>query len=134
MEWWMYLSIVTSVAATAGLITLIFKIGKWVGVYESPQKTFDKFIEKVEQQISEMRNEFREDIKELRDQIFSTKKTVPGSPIQLTDFGREMSKTLDTDNWAEGVAREIPPNVRKMEPHEVQEYAYKSVDTFLGKD
>ena len=111
-EWWVMPSIVAAVVAAAALI---FKIGRWVGSVDSDRDKFRAFMEEV-----------RSDIKEILGRL----PPVPvagGSPIQLTDLGRDISKTLQARAWAERTAAMLGERVKGKSPYEVQGICYDYV-------
>lgn len=123
MEWWMYLSVFTSLGAIIGFAVIIFKAGKWVGVINATRESFEKFTDKIDQAVMEIQKEFREDIRELRKEILLAKEVAPSSPLRLTDLGTAMSETIGGKRWAIEIAEKIGDEMKDGAPYDIQEFS-----------
>lgn len=111
-EWWVIPSIIAAAIAVAALV---FKIGRWVGSIDSDRDKFRAFMQEV-----------RDDIKKILGRL----PPVPvagGSPIQLTDLGRDISKKLQAREWAEKTAAVLGERVKGKPPYEIQDICYDYV-------
>ena len=108
-SWWVIPSIIVSALAVGALI---FRVGKWVGSVESDRKDFREFIKEV-----------RDDIKEILGRL-PPSSVARGSPLQLTDLGRSISETLSAREWAEKTASAIADRAQDKQPYEIQEFCF----------
>ena len=57
-----------------------------------------------------------------------------GSPLGLSDFGRQIADRLDVEVWAAGLAPAIAAEVKGKRPFEVDEFCQTYVQHRLHKD
>ena len=92
MEKYIFLAIGAAVAVVGLLITaagLIFKSGKWKGEVDSDRRAFKEFMNNIEKKI--------EDILE---RLPPRKVVTQASPLQLTDFGKEIAEEIEAEKVA----------------------------------
>ena len=111
-EWWVIPSIIVAVVTIGALI---FKFGKWVGSVDSDRQDFREFIKEV-----------RDDIKEILGRLPPTS-VAGGSPLQLTNLGENISKTLGAREWAEKIAVKLSERVEGKQPYEIQNICFDYV-------
>lgn len=122
MEKHIFLAIGASVAVVGLLITaagLIFKSGKWKGEVDSDRKAFKEFMDKIEQKIEEV-----------LERLPSRRVVTPASPLQLTDFGKEIAEEIEAEKWAEGIVTRLTKEVKGKGPYDIQQYCFEYVGTF----
>ena len=108
-SWWVIPSIIVSALAVGALI---FRVGKRVGSVEPDRKDFREFIKEV-----------RDDIKEILGRL-PPSSVARGSPLPLTDLGRRISETLSAREWAEETASAIADRAQDKQPYEIQEFCF----------
>ena len=105
MEWWWIVPLIVGG-------TIIFGAGQWVGHVNSDRKNFREFMTEVRNDIKELlRRSPPSPIKE-------------GSPLTLSDLGKEISETLHTHEWAEDVATTFSERIKGKEPYQVHEMCF----------
>ncbi len=79
--------------------------------------------------------EIRADIKNILLRLPPTPVPVEsGSPLQLTDFGREMAKSMDASSWAEDLAPSLQGDLAGKRAFEVDEFSRKYVHEKMRHD
>ena len=68
--------------------------------------------------------EIRDDFKTILGRLPPVSVTA-SSPLQLTDFGKSISKEIDAKEWAEELASGLVEQVRGSQRYEIQEFAKK---------
>ena len=76
--------------------------------------------------------EIREDIKKIL--LIIRTPVASGSPLQLTDFGEQISSKLEARNWAEILAPTLREEVEGKQPFEIDEFSNSYVEKKLDKD
>lgn len=122
-EWWWIIGLVGVIVPLIGIliavIGIFFRVGRWVGDVNTDRKNFRDFMTEVRKDITEV----REDIKK----ILRRSPPAPveeGSPLTLSDLGKEISETLHTHEWAEDVATTFSERVKGKEPYQVHEMCF----------
>ncbi len=113
MNVWIFGAVLTiSISILIAFITFVFKHGVWKGEVDSDRSNFREFM-----------NEIRRDIKEIRDRLTGgiPPAVEPGSPLQLTEYGEKLAKSLDAEQWAEKESAGLLPKVQGKDAYEVQE-------------
>ena len=87
---------------------VIFAIGRWVGAVNHDRKSFDAFMKEV-----------RDDIKEILTRLSPPPPVASLSPVQLTDFGKKISATVNASKWAEEQAPDLVEAASGKEEFEV---------------
>lgn len=111
------------VIAVLAVCTVLVKIGMWVGGVNSDRRTFDSFIDEVKTDIKEIKN----NITRIIIQLAQRPAFVAGSPLQLTDFGEEISSDIEAKKWAEKLAPYVKKEIEAEDSpvdtdYDVQEY------------
>ncbi len=84
MEGWMIgVAAGGGLSIIGGVVVGAFRFGGWVGRVDSDRTAFKEFM-----------TEMRRDIAEILLRLSPTPTATAASPIQLTDFGREISREL----------------------------------------
>ena len=110
-----------SVIVVLTIFGLIWKVGQWMGGMNEHVGTVKDFMQKI-----------RNDIK----QIFVRLPPVSvasGSPVVLTDFGREISNHIDAETWASHTAPDLLGNVRGNKDFETDAYCELYVSEHLDE-
>ena len=102
-------------------------MGLWMGNVNPDRSLFKSFMEEI-----------REDIKEIRKNILDIFKRLPPapvitqSPMHLSDFGKEIAKQINAEEWAGQLAPALKKRAEGKQPYEIQElcsnYVQKEVD------
>ena len=101
--WWVGFGIVIA------LVTIIVKISRWTAKVDGRLTDFEKKIEDLSSVVKDGLAEVRKDIKDL----FHNQRTAvqSNSPVELTEFGEEISATVPAKAW---VAIHAPGLVTKV--------------------
>ena len=110
MAWWQML--IVGLAAGGG----IFAAGKWVGAVNSERESFRAFMKEV-----------REKLDKIFERLPPPQTVESGSPLRLTEFGKEISRQLDVKNWAQNEAMFQLERVEGKEPYEVHDFCMAHV-------
>lgn len=115
MAWWeiMFSAIggLTAIAAAGIAIgALVYKHGKWVGAVNSDRDSFKAFMQDVSKKLDK-----------IFERLPPPPTVVPGSPLQLTEFGTEISGKLGAKDWALKQAMALSDKVEGKEPYEVDD-------------
>lgn len=122
MEKYIFLAVGAAVAVVGLLITaagLIFKSGKWKGEVDSDRKAFKEFMNEIEKKI--------EDVLE---RLPPRKVVTQASPLQLTDFGKEIAEEIEAEKWAEEIVMHLTKEVKGKSPYNIQQYCFEYVRNF----
>ena len=107
----------TLIAEIVALVVLVGSIGIWVGHVNADRSTFKKFIDKMDTAIEKIQKELTKIAGSLPPTTITD-----GSPVQLTDLGKQVSEELDLKNWATLTAEELKDQVIDKEAFEIQEF------------
>lgn len=99
-----------------GLVALVFGIGRWVGNVNSDRKSFKEFM-----------NEVRDDIKKILDRLPPPLPVTAGSPLTLTDLGRQISQRLSAGALADDLVPVLRERTKGKDPYEIQELCFAYV-------
>lgn len=103
------------ILAALAVGTVFYKTITWIANVNSDREKFHEFMKEV-----------RDDIKKILGRLHSASVS-SGSPIQLTDLGKEISTKLGAHEWAEKAAVELGERVKGKQPYEVQEISFNYV-------
>ena len=92
------------------LITGMIKFSRWTGRTDEKFKTVEGFMDEV-----------RADIKKIFERL-KPPVAAGQSPIELTEYGEELSKKLRARDWARLVVPTILKDVPGKEPFQIHEY------------
>lgn len=102
--------------------------------FSENQGKFSEVMQQLGKDMQELRKEVRKDMKELRKDIKDIFKQLPppkplqpGSPLKLSDYGKELSETVKAKAWAERTAETLLENVKDKDAYQVQEYSFNYV-------
>ena len=119
MTGWELVGIFGSFAA-AFVAIFIFVFNKvadkseWKGKVDSDRTAFKKFMEEFRTDISEIRADIKEICRVLPRRATST-------PLQLTEWGKEISEAINGKAWATELALNIASRFEGKSPYEIQE-------------
>ncbi|MCY4096198.1 MAG: hypothetical protein OXG05_13850 [Gammaproteobacteria bacterium] len=100
-----------------GTIAFIFKIGEWKGLVDSDRSAFRDFM-----------SEIRQKVDDIWKGLGGSPVTESASPIQLTDFGRVISKEIEATKWAAETVPLLRDRLADKTRYEIQEYCDKYVN------
>ncbi len=86
------------------------RVARWTGKVDTDRTTFRASIAEI-----------REDVKLLLRSLRS--EMSPGSPLRLTDLGREMSEMIGGKEWGMTIAASVDYQAEGKEPYEIQEFS-----------
>ena len=96
--------------------------GRWESTVDQNQKNFDKFKDKISEDLRKLREEFvtfRSRVSEalrMRDPLLGEK-----SPLTLTKLGKKVAKVIKAEEEAEKYLDELRARAGSKEPYDVQE-------------
>lgn len=109
--------VITAIVGVVFLVIATGKIGhrisKWSGSVDTDRENFKKFIQEV-----------KSDIKELFSRL-PPPVIKSGSPLVLTDFGKEISKLAAGSKWATKTAIKFLDQIEGKKPYQVQKFAFE---------
>ena len=118
-EWLNTPAIVIAILAILGLG---WKAAYWASGVDKDRSALKENAEKDRSSFKDVVKEIRDDIKKILGRLPPVPVTA-SSPLQLTDFGKSISKEIDAKEWAEKLASELVERVRGNQPYEIQEFA-----------
>ena len=122
MEWYHWIGALGAVAIISVAVgTALFKFARWTG-------SIDKDLESLKRSMKEV----RDDIKDILSRLSSPPVT-SDSPLRLTDFGEEISKSIGAQPWAERLAPSLMHEVCGKEPFEIDRFCIDYVEN-LGPE
>ena len=145
-EWVAPVGIPTAIVAliTAGVWAgkVIERLGNLKGTADADRKVFQKTADddrksfqeaatEDRKRIRQVLDEIRDDIKRIFLRIGRTEAT-GGSPLRLTDYGRELLTGIDGKGWAIRLATTLEERVVGMEAYEIQDFCYGYVANDLN--
>ena len=119
--WW----VVVGLTVTIGYA--IIRFTRWTSRVDTRLDTLTDMIQKG-------LDEVREDIKRILERQGPRDTVEARSPIQLTEFGREISSTSSVNNWARTHAPSLQANVAGKEEFEVFDICVSYVDGLFETD
>lgn len=128
LVWIGIVTVIVGIVSTAVIaITLLIKIfksligiGEWKGGVNVKIKDFEKYIEKVDNFMDEMRKKFDDILERTRATTVQN-----ASPKKLTELGQSVSEIIDASNWAEERANELTDEVAGMSAYDIQSHAFQ---------
>ena len=97
---------------------------KWKGEVDADRKSFKKFMERIGRDISALRDELRTYFLEERRPLIR-----PGSPLELTEYGKEISKELSGETWASTISGSVTDKLRDSDAYEIQQFCFGFVES-----
>ena len=103
---------IVAVAVALAIVFCVWRLIAWVSNINSDWKSFNRLTEKFPIELKELRQEVRDEFKEVRIEIKDVREDIKKlltflsppaagqSPVQLTDFGRTISKDASATEWA----------------------------------
>ena len=117
MEWYHWIGALGAVAIISVAVgTASFKFARWTGSVDKDRENFKSFMKEV-----------RDDIKDILSRL-SPPPVTRGSPLRLTDFGEEISKSIEAQQWAEKIAPSLMHKVGGKEPFEIDRFCIDYVE------
>lgn len=116
----------TGVLATWGTLGLKIRErweakAEWKGAVDSDRKSFKDFMKEIRKDITALRDEFRT--------YFGGKPLItPGSPLQLTGYGKKLSEELDGKKWAAEIATGLTDQLGGADAYEIQQFSFNHVE------
>ena len=122
------------IAALIGLTVALFGAiaagYRWSGRVDGDLKTLNKFVTEMREQfMPEIRGKFEELLKTLPRSAFA-----PGSPLRLTDLGRQVAECLESREWASRVGGELKLQAERLEPYQIDDLARQYIEKNVNAD
>ena len=113
-----------AVGLAAGALLAVFGVGRWVQKINQGEADFRKFVEEI-----------RGEIKEILRRLPPTPTGVaPGSPLQLTAYGKKMAAVMDADAWAEALVPTLREDLGDASAAEVDMFSRQYVRGNMPND
>ena len=109
----------SAVGVIITLAVLIARLAKWMGKIDEAQST-------IKTTLDSFMKEIRADIKMILERMGPATST-SGSPITLTDLGRQISSHLNAGKIADSLVPEVRDRVSGMQPYEIHEFCIKYI-------
>lgn len=90
------------IVATIAIGTVLVTGGMWIGKIQTKTSSFNTLIAEIRDSLSDIQENTKELLRRL-----PPKPVAEGSPLQLTDLGREISGQIDAEAWAQERAIEL---------------------------
>ena len=129
VETWM---VVLGLAAAGAIV----KVSMWVGSVNSDRASFKEFIDKIEKKLDDLVrrvDEIGNDVAGIKGQI-KPAATSGQSPVQLTDYGQEVSNKLKIRQWAEHEADRLTGTVKGKQEFEIFDACKEYVGNHFERD
>ena len=107
---------------------LVFGLGQWKGNLDSDRASFKEFMTGLKGDLAQIRS----DINRIFERLPSPRPLASGSPLRLTELGREISARLDAGTIADGLLPQLRERSSGMQPYEIQELCFKHVQEEYG--
>ena len=132
MDWRIVIAAAAVAALTMTCVTLIFKMGAWKGSTDTSLTNIREEAKKDRDVVKEFMAEIREDMKKIFQRLSPPPPAVGQSPARLTDYGEELSKNMDAEQWARDLAPKLMPDVRGKKDFEVDAFCRKYARRYAG--
>ena len=119
--------IITVLGAAVGLI---WKAARWVEKVDSQNDGFRDLAKDIRDNLQEIRTH----INDILGRLPPPRTVQSGSPVQLTDFGRQVAAELKADKWASQAAPPVAMRLVGKHPFEIDDFSRTYVDEKLSLD
>ena len=106
----------------AAVVTGLMKFATWKG-------GVDQHRNEINSTLRDFMAEIRDDIKTILGRLPSPS-VAGGSPLRLTDLGRQISRTLELSEWADRTAAQLRDEAINKSAYEIQEFCFRYVREF----
>ena len=131
----LFAAITITVTVVSIVVRGIWKAARWVERMESKTSGANRFMEDTSKFMEEIRDEMRQIRSHINNVFVHLSQTVKrGSPVQLTEFGKEVAKSLQADEWASEVASSLAKKLEGKRPFEIDDYSRTYVVDELSND
>ena len=135
---------IDSMSQNWGWIVAVLAIGgvalkfiRWTAIVDADRNQFREFMREIRDEMREMRGEMRE----MRGEIKNIFNRLPGepvekvtSPISLTDYGKELSQSINASEIADLQITKVTAAVENFNAYQIQEYCFSfSKDDLLNE-
>ena len=103
-------------SVAVAIVTGLVGLAVWIGKVSEHRSTVAKFMVEVRDKL---------------DRVFErlpTPLVSSGSPLRLTELGKEISGELDARQWAELAATTVSEDIREQAPYDVQKFCFEHVE------
>ena len=122
--WWVVIGIIVTVAVG------FFKFARWTSHVDTRLDTLTDAVQTMQNGLAEV----RADIKKILERPVPRTTVDPHSPIQLNDFGREVSTTGSVNEWARTNAPNLEADAVGKEEFEVFDLCVSYVESLFEGD
>ena len=113
---------IATVASAIAILTVVFFTGRWIEKVNSDRTTLREFIDAVGQKLDTILERLPQTT------------TKPGSPLQLTKLGQDISDELGIKQWAQEKVDSLSDDLHNKQPYEIEEYCYDYVRKNLHRE
>ena len=107
---------ITVLGAAGGII---WKTGRWVGKVDSETSGVREFAQEIRDNLREMRTH----INDIFSRLPPPRTVETGSPVRLSEFGRQVAAKLQADEWASQAAPTLAKDVAGKQPFEIDDFS-----------
>lgn len=108
---------------------ILWRIARWTHKTDQGLKDLPKAVRRIQKDLAAVRKRVEKLFSEMPRQPVAS-----NSPMQLTEFGEEISKSLKAEDWAAATRNGLFDEVDGMEPYEVDEFCAKYVKERLNEE
>ena len=131
---------ITLQAAIGAIVLCLILLGMlctgvyWVFGVNRDRKELKRDATSDRSDIKDFMQEIRNDIKQIFNRLPAPAPTAGLSPVQLTEFGKEIAKKLDASGWVNNQAASLLNEVKGKEEFEIYQVALQHAQTGLTPD
>lgn len=103
---------------------VLVAVTRWTAGVDEDRKNFKTFMREIGEKVTQLGEKVDKILSRLPSRL-----AISGSPITLTDLGKQVAREIDADQWAEKLLPELRDRAKGKEPFEVHELC----SGFVGK-
>lgn len=108
---------ITDIRAIIAIVAAVGGIGYWIGQVNTDRKSFKEFMKELKNDVGEIRNDIKSILSRLSPPIVAGK-----SPIQLTEYGKELAEKASMHQVASRLAPILLDSIGDFETFEVHDF------------
>jgi len=112
------------------ILATVFRIGNWTSRLGKRVSKIENLAKAIQEELGEIRN----DIKKILERLPSPPMLQEENPVQLTDFGKEVSKTGSAKTWVRENIQDLENSVKDKEEFEIYDMCGDHVQRFFKDD
>ncbi len=130
-ENWFFISVSAAIIGLlVGIVVRLVKVGIWIGSANTNIEALREGLESVQKELESV----PEDIKQVFVRLPPPKTADASSPLQLTDYGKEISAHVGAKGWAESNVENLIGQTRDKQEFEIFDICSKHVAMLFSED